>query len=359
MRSSISNSNRHSIRNAVIAFAVTFFICAGLGLLFHHYFPLESWIGNLPALDKGDGYMVMEADSDQAFDLYAMYYGIENSTREAQKADVLILGNSKPFFAFRNEPVKAFTEKTEIRVFNLSVPYGDGLAMARAFIDRLRLSPSIIVINENHFFGSKFSPYGEETLKMGYCQAFLKVVEHNISWFLRSHLHRLFPRMGLGKIYGADPVVAYRSVQTGCLVSGNFDENPVPVASHGYGQETLSPDEFKNAGRFIQEMKSRGIKIILTSVPYGTDETGRLDRWIKNDEKRMLISKAEEPYQNVEAAARLLGLPLIVVKPDEMETFDGRHLDEKSGLQFARLFFNEFLKRPEVKALLNSRKPIN
>ena len=44
----------------------------------------------------------------------------------------------------------------------------------------------------------------------------------------------------------------------------------------------------------------------------------------------------------VEAAARLLGLPLIVVKPDEMETFDGRHLDEKSGLQFARLFFNEF-----------------
>ena len=231
--------------------------------------------------------MVMEADSDQAFSIFTRCTTeLKIPPEKAQKADVLILGNSKPFFAFRNEPVKAFTEKTEIRVFNLSVPYGDGLAMARALLDRLRLSPSIIVINENHFFGSKFFALWRETLKMGYCQAFLKVVEHNISWFLRSHLHRLFPRMGLGKIYGADPVVAYRSVQTGCLVSGNFDENPVPVASHGYGQETLSPDEFKNAGRFIQEMKSRGIKIILTSVPYGTDETGRLDRWIKNDEKK-------------------------------------------------------------------------
>jgi hypothetical protein len=39
-----------------------------------------------------------------------------------------------------------------------------------------------------------------------------------------------------------------------------------------------------------------------------------------------------------------------------METFDGSHLDEKSGIKFSNLFFNELLKRPEVQALLKSKK---
>jgi len=356
MRSSISNSNIHSSRNTVIVFAITFALCTCAGLLFHHYFPSESWAGNLPPVAKDDSYVVMESNSDQAYDLYELYYGIGNFVKEAQKANVLILGNSKPFFAFRNDAVRAFTDKTGIRVFNLSVPYGDGYAMAKAFIDRLHLSPSIIVIDENHFFSSGLSPYGNETIKMGYWQALVRVAEYDFSWFLRSELHQLFPRLGLGKIYGDVPGVLLRSIQTGCLAMGNYDENLVPVANHAYCQESLSPDEFKNAVQFTKEMEGRGIKTFLTSVPYGTDDMDHLDKWIKDPEKRILVSKAEERYEKVDDVARLLGLPLIVINSDGMETFDGRHLDEKSGLKFENLFFTEFFKRPEVQALLDSKK---
>ncbi|HXL73393.1 MAG TPA: hypothetical protein VN963_07185, partial [bacterium] len=326
------------------------------GLLFHQYFPAESWAGNLPAVAKDNSYVVMESNSDQAYDLYELYYGIGNFVKEAQKADVLILGNSKPFFAFRSESVRVFIDKTGIKVFNLSVPYGDGYGMAKAFIDRLHLSPSVIIIDENHFFGSALSPYGNETIKMGYWQALVRVAEHDISWFLRSELHQLFPRLGLGKIYGSVPGVLLRSIQTGCLAMGNYDENLVPVASHDYGQESLSPDELKNAVQFTKEMKGRGIKIILTSVPYGTDDMDHLDKWIRDPEKRILVSRAEEHYEKVDETARILGLPLIVINSDGMETFDGRHLDEKSGLKFSNLFFDGFLKRPEIQTLLKVKK---
>lgn len=356
MRSSISNSNRHSIRNAVLAFGLTFVACLLAGLILDQRFPLEAWNGNLPPVSKDDSYTVMEAYSDQAFDLYATYYGIGDSIKEAQKADVLILGNSKPFFAFRNEAVQGFIQKTGIKVFNMAVPYGDGVTMAKDLIERFHLSPAILVINENHFFDATLSPYGLETVKMGYWQALVKVEEHRISWFFRSHLHRLFPRWGLGKIYGAVPVVEFRSVQTGCLAMENFAQYPVPAARRSFQEESLSADELQTAIEFKKEMEARGINIILTSVPYGTDDMDHLNQWIKDPEKMILISKAEEPYERVDKTAQLLGLPLLAPHAEGLFLFDGRHLDEKSASQFSDLFFTQCLKRPEVQALLNSRK---
>jgi len=356
MRSFTSNSNHYLLRNAVVAFGVTLIVCVLAGLIIYQRFPLETWKGNLPTVDINDSYMVMEAYSDQAYDLYTLYYGIGDTIKEAQKADVLILGNSKPFFAFRNEAVRAFTQKTGIRVFDMAVPYGDGVTMAKDLIDRFHLSPSILVINENHFFDTTLSPYGVETVKMGYWQAFVKVVEHSISWFFRFRLHQLFPRFGLGKMYGAMPVVEYRSHQTGCLAMENFAQYPVPAATHSVQEESLFSDELNTALQFKKEMQDRGIKIILTSVPYGTDDMNHLDKWIKDPERRILISKAEEPYERVDKTARLLGLPLIAPPATGLIIFDGRHLDEKSASKFSDLFFTEFLKRPEVKTLLNSKK---
>jgi hypothetical protein len=227
--------------------------------------------------------------------------------------------------------------------------------MARHYIEHFHLSPSVLIINENHFFTSGLSPYGDETIKMGYWQALTRIVEHDISWFLRVQSHQFFPRFGLGKIYGSVPVVEYRSIQTGCLVMENFKEDLVPAAVRDSGEEVLSVEELQTAVKFKKEMEARGIKIILTSVPYGTDEMKDLGRWIKDPEERMLVSGAEEPYEKVDLAAKRLKIPLIEIGSKDLETFDGRHLDEKSGLAFTRLFFDQFLKRPEVKTLLKAK----
>ena len=103
-------------------------------------------------------------------------------------------------------------------------------------------------------------------------------------------------------------------------------------------------------------MADRGIQIILTSVPYGTDDLGRLDQWIKDPEKRILVSNAVEPYERIDHTAQLLGLPLVVPAGAGLFVFDGRHLDEKSASKYAGLFFSEFLQRPEVQALLTLKK---
>ncbi len=359
MRSSISNSKFNRIRNALIVFGITFAICAVMGLAFQQRHPSEAWKGTLPAVDPNDNYLVMEAYNDQAFDLYQLYYGIGDSIQAAQKADVLILGNSKPFFAFRNEAVKAFTQKTGIRVFNLAGSYGDNLALAKAFIHQYHLSPKILVINENHFFSTALSPYGKETIEMGYWQALVKTMEHHLSWFIRFHLHQVFPRFALGKIYGSTPVVEYRSTRTGCLALENFmqdyAESLVPVAHQRVTEETLTPTELKIALEFKKEMAAQGTQIILTSVPYGTDDMDHLDQWVRDPERRILVAKAEEPYEKVDVTAKTLALPLITVDSTGMVTFDGRHLDEASALRFTHLFFDKFLKSSEAELLLKAK----
>jgi hypothetical protein len=344
----------------MIVFGMTFGICVVLGLVFQSCFPTEAWKGSLPTVAQDDHYLVLEAYNDQAFDLYQLYYGIGNSMQSAQKADVLILGNSKPFFAFRNEAVKTFTQKTGIKIFNLAGSYGDNLALAKAFIKKYHLSPKILVINENHFFSTALSPYGEETLKMGYWQALVKTFEHHISWFLRSNLHKVFPRFALGKIYGSTPVVEYRSTGTGCLALENFMQDYagslVPVAHQKIKEEILSPTERDIALKFKKEMGAQGTRIVLTSVPYGTDDKDHLEKWIQDPERRILVAKAEEPYEKIDRTAETLGLPLITVDTAGMVTFDGRHLDEASASRFTDLFFDKFLKNKEVQILLKAKQ---
>ena len=354
MRSSISNSKTTPLQHAIIVFGVTFGFCVAGGLMVCRGFPTEAWKGSLPSVPSDDRYIVMEAYSDQAFDLYQMYYGIGGSIQEAQKADVLILGNSKPFFAFRDASVKVFAQKTGIKIFNLAGPYGDNLALAKAFLDKFHLSPKVLIVNENHFFSQAFSPYGEETIKMGYWQAWVKTAEHEVSWFIRSHLHRVFPRFGLGKIYGSTPVVEYRAERTGCLAMENFTENLVPVADIRMTEERLSKDEIGTAIAFKKDMEARGTRIVLTSVPYGTDDIDHLEKWIVDPERRVLVGQAEEPYEKIDETARQLGLPFIVVKPAGMVTFDGRHLDGKSASEFAELFFEQFFNRPEIQSVFKA-----
>ncbi len=354
MRSFISNSDPRPLGKAMLAFGLTLLICIVAGLLGTSRFSGEAWNGKMPTPCTDDPYMVMEAFSDEAYDLYSMYYDIGELMKRAKKADVLILGSSHPFFAFRNKAVHKAANKTGIAFLGLCL--GPDWAMDEYLIDHYHLSPSIIIIDENHFFGNIDSGYRDETVQLGYLRAFLKVKESEMTWFLKPILHRIFPRFGLGKIYGSVPVVMYRSVKTGCLDVENFEQNLVPVARHAVGEELLEPYELNNALQFVKDMRERGIQIILTSVPYSTDELNHLDKWVKDPEKRIMISLAEGHYTRVDLTARALGLPLIEVDPDGMFTLDGRHLDEKSGMKFSQLFFDQFLKRPEVQALLKKKR---
>src|SRR5258708_8187100 len=115
---SISNSKQHipprpSYWGPVGVFLFFFVLFTIVGNLLMEWAPKSYWRGDIPLIPKGD-YVVNEIDSDH-FDIYdVLYYGIGSAIQNAKKADVLLLGNSRTLFAFREEDVSAFSEKTGI-----------------------------------------------------------------------------------------------------------------------------------------------------------------------------------------------------------------------------------------------------
>jgi hypothetical protein len=317
-----------------------------LFLFFDALNPAQCWKADLPPIVTNDPYVILETYTDQAPDLYREYYGIGPAIEKAREADILIVGNSKPYFGFQNHAVQEFEKKTGHRVYNLSIPNGDKLAMTQKLIERHHLRPALLIVNENHFFGPGVSPYTEETLRMGYLQALSRIFEIDSSWFFRSHLHHWLPRLGLGKLFGPIPIVTCRSLYNGCLCMENFEKSLVPVADKRFSEEELTIEEFNNAMAFKKEMEDQGTQMVLTSVPYGTDDVDHLDKWIKDPERRKWIAQAVSGYERIDQMAKKLGLPCITTRDEGLFTFDGIHLDEPSAEKFANSFFIALQKNP-------------
>ena len=358
MRSSTSNSKRPGpLARGVAAFGLAFALLSAGGFLAGRFYPSLGWQGSLPPVPPNDRYVITEAYSDSATDLYTLYYNIGSAMDAARKADILIVGNSKPFFAFRNPALLEFSRRTSWKVFNLAMPCGSDLNSARALIERFHLRPQVLIVAENHFFNPVVSPYDRDTMAMGPLRARFLVFEENIAWPFRATLHRFFPRFDLGRLFGPEPVVLYRSLQNGCLSMENFSHYPVPVGEKDPVEEKLSAEEFKIAMEFRKQMESQGTRILLTSIPCGTDEADHLDRWVSDPEKRRVIAKAEETYEKADQAAARLGLPCLEPEVKGLFTFDGRHLDGKSAEKFTAVFWGDFLKLSMVKDLRPSSGP--
>jgi hypothetical protein len=344
MPSSTSNSKRagRSWRIGLV-FCSAFLGLAVLGLEIGHRYPSSCWRGGLPPFSKEDEYIVSEAYTDRSNDLYSYYYDIGSVMAEVKKAEILIVGDSMPFFAFRNPTLLDFGKRTDLRIYSLAMEYGGGINLAGPLIRRHHLRPRLLIVSGNHFFSSGSNPYDRETVRMGAWRARSMVVQGDISWAFRRWMHPLFPRFSFGKMFGAAPVVLYRSRQNGCLSMENFVHSRVPVSEKSTAQEVLTEEEMSIAMDFKREMEAQGTQILLTSIPYGTDELDRLERWVPDPERRRLIANAVQPYQRIDRAAAQMGLPCLVPSVWGLFTFDGRHLDEESAEKFSTAFLKELM----------------
>ncbi|HET9869584.1 MAG TPA: hypothetical protein VFR02_03680, partial [bacterium] len=216
-------------------FAGAFLFLAALGLfLASHLKGDRVWRGRCFDLPEKGG-ILDEVDSDH-FDGYdRLYYGIGPAVENARRADILLLGNSRVLFAFRAPAVRAFEQKSGLKVFNFCFPANDGLVMAWEAIQRNDLRPSLVVVNENQFFDLGRSPYGTGTVEEGRWGAWTRVWEDGMSWDARCWLHRFFPRFGFGDLYPAQPTVTVQSSRDGCLLYEDFSRGRSVYPLHGTG----------------------------------------------------------------------------------------------------------------------------
>jgi len=264
---------------------------------------------------------------------WALYYDIGSLVDWARKADVLFLGNSRPFYAFRDNLIQTMEKGSGLKFYSLAGP-GNNFPYSEAIIYRNHLFPRLIVINEDNFFNPKLIPPQKEAMTGSWWQGWSYTYSNYFKWLINFYLRKSIPEFVFFKADHGKKRISLGSPETGFLFFENNSEGHQPLIE-GHEKNSLNPIYLGMARKFIREMEDRGCEVILTFVPYG-----------KNTD--FVVEEADE-----------LGVPCILPKVKGLETFDGFHLTPESSERFGKAFFELFFKLPEVQKLVKERKKKN
>jgi len=256
----------------------------------------------------------------------AFYYDIGPMISQARKADVLILGNSRPFFAFRDEKIQTIEKKTGLKFFSLVGP-GDNFLFSEEIILRNHLYPRFIIVNDDNFFNPKLWPFQKEAMTGSWWHSWSITYVDYYQWLAQYYLRKFVPDFYFFKANQGKELYTLRSPEDGFLFLENLSGDHYPFV---VDRKKIDANDvyFEGARKFVDEMQSRGSRVILTFVPCG-----------KNPDF-------------VREEARKLGVLSVLPKLEALETFDGIHLTPESSDRFANSFFDIFLKLPEVKKVI-------
>lgn len=350
MRSSIINSRPWA--GHLLVFSSAFLVFAFLGeLAYRHSPPAMAWRGEVPGLGLGDGKIVFETADDHNATYETLYYGLGEVGDHARDADVLLLGDSRVLFAFREGPVRAFSIRSGLKVFNLCFPAGDGMGMALETIRRLDLRPKVVVVDRQGFFGQGLGPYAEETVKEGPWRAWSSVLEQRISLLVRGTFHRWIPRFSIGDNYSPKPYVVVQDGRDGCLMDENFPDIRLPFHPRNRMVEwDESLLERQKALEFAKVMAERGAWVVLTDIPFGVDSFAEARRSAQGIFRRLQVPDNLRPFRRSSGLASLIGADYVAPPMKTVETYDGSHLTRASADLFAERFFKEFGALKRVRA---------
>ena len=255
-----------------------------------------------------------------------LYYAVGPMISWAQKADVLVLGNSRPFFAFRDDFVKAAEKKSELKFFSLAGP-GDNFPYCREIILRNHLFPKFMILNEDNFFNPKLWPFQKEVMTSSWWHGWSSTYINYFQWLGKYYLRKGIPELTFFMANHGKERLTLCSPTNGFVFMENIsgDHHPLVESSQ---KSTVNPLYLEMARKFIGEMKDRGSEVILTFVPDGQNT------------------------DFVREEAKELGVPFILPKLNGLETYDGKHLTPESSERYTKAFFKIFFKLPEVQKVI-------
>jgi len=322
-------------KSATLARIITVFICLFLflfilGRLITIYKPEWVHIDPLPPNYRDwDSFSLFEAHGQIDIN-NALYYDIGPLISRARNADVLILGNSRPFFAFRDQLIRNAEKKSGLKFFSLAGP-GDNFPFSEEIILRNQLYPRFIIVNDDNFFNPKLWPFQKEAMTGSWWHSWSSTYVNYYQWLAKYYLRKFIPGFYFFKANQGKEFYALCSPDNGFLFLENEsgEHHPIVVDQR---ESNINPLYFEQAKKFINDMQHRGSKVILTFVPDGQNSD-----FVREEAKKLSV---------------LCVLP----KLEGLETFDGMHLTPESSDVFANAFFDIFLKLPEVQKVILKRR---
>jgi hypothetical protein len=282
-----------------------------------------------PNYGNWDSFSLFEAHGQINVD-NALYYDIGPMISQARKADVLVLGNSRPFFAFRDEIIREVEKKSGLKFFSLAGP-GDNFPFSEEIILRNHLYPRFIIVNDDNFFDPKLWPFQKEAMTGSWWHSWSSTYMNYYQWLAKYYLRKFIPGFYFFKANQGKEFYILCSPENRFVFLENLSGERHPVVVD-HKKSSINPIYLEQAQKFINDMQRRGSKVILTFVPDGKNPD-----FVKKEAKKLSVS-------------------CVLPKVEGLETFDGLHLTRESGNQFATAFFDIFLKLPDVQKAIKERK---
>ena len=315
--SKMKNRTKNSI--SVMLFCVTFvsLFAAGSnfakGKLIGSYLEIDSELWSF--LDRGMYVDYGLGANSLSHDIF--YHGWGESVKYAQKADVLILGNSRTLCGFSSEIMREFAQENNIRFYNMSFGFGESLTFPEYIMEKYGLKPKIVIVNANQFFIKEASDYGGKLLKRSSWERFRNFLDDYIKYAhfrtFRKYMPHFLPDFRIVGDY------AYiRSEVDGAWTILNLQKPS--VALRDYTTPTQAEDyDLQLAKQFNSYVKSWGGTLVLTYVPYPGADVASIRRF-----------------------ARELDVDFIYPEIQDLKVFDASHLDDASARKFTIAFFKTF-----------------
>ena len=321
-------STRLRIYDAIIASRALAYICAvvSVGFFALAYQLRTQAIFACPAnAYSADRYLAYcHGESYADYEHGAFYFGLEPSLYHfVRNADVLFLGNSRLQVGFSTAATADWFASTLHSYYLLGFSYFENAIFSAKLLRRIQPHARVYVINVDDFFSESESPP-------------VKTILHDSDARNRYELKRLLQWVhericgSVGSLCGHKFVV-FRSRETGSyLTEGAALEKVTPV-SYGHQIDRKKIDDQTAAGIDFLSQFGRGKCVILTVVPFvGTN------------------------IEDAKAIARNLGLTLVIPDAaDDLQTYDGYHLDQPSAQRWSEAFFQAA--GPEIRSCLEKQ----
>jgi len=259
---------------------------------------------------------ILAHDRGGHVDHHVLYFGTDADSRQnLQRADVLLMGNSRLMFALRGAALREYFNARGMRVFALGFGHDEQHAFPTALMRRHGLRPRLVMANIDKFFGGVTSAWGERVLRDTRFGAWKTEVEAGAAHAVRRSLHRVVPHVpDLWK--GEREFVIYRSQRDGSWFSATDFGHGSRLAPFYRGRDAVRPHNLALARAFKREVEATGARLVFVLMP-GRDVS---------------LTYAQRLSDEVQ-------VPLVAPEVDGLRTMDGSHLTDGSAERYARVFF--------------------
>lgn len=244
------------------------------------------------------------------YDHGAFWFGMEpRAVAAARAADVLFLGNSRSQFGFSSTRTAEWFAASGSRYYLLGFSHNANHRFAAPLLRRLQPRAKAYVINLDLFFEEAETPPARVVMRDSTAAS---RYSNKKGW---QEVHKIL--CGHAASICGDGIAYFRSVPTGAWIvtGGHFKGAPV---SYDYVADPGLVEKYTSRGReFLARLPVARECVLLTIVP-----------------------TVNTPIGTATAAARGLGVDVIALTVEGLNTFDASHLDGPSAARWAGAFLD-------------------